>query len=210
MIANRQISLYHAPNTRSSGALTLLEELRADYRLHALNMKAGEQRCAEYLAINPMGKVPAIEHNGALVTEQVAIYLYLADLYPEAGLAPPIGDPLRGPYLRWMVYYGSCFEPALVDRAMKRQPAPPSTSPYGDYDTMLKTLINQLSMGPYMLGEKFTAVDVLWGTALDWTTRFQLVPAIPVIQTYIERINARPSVTRAKAIDVELAASCGS
>lgn len=209
MLSNRQITLFHAPNTRSSGVLILLEELRADYRLHALNLKAGEQRGAAYLAINPMGKVPAIEHNGALVTEQVAIYLYLADLYPEAGLAPPIGDPLRGPYLRWMVYYGSCFEPALVDRAMKREPASPSTSPYGDYYTMLKTLTDQLAMGPYMLGEKISAVDVLWGTALNWTTKFQLVPAMPVIQTYIDRIKARPSVMRANAIDTELAASYG-
>jgi glutathione S-transferase len=97
--------------------LILLEEIGAPYQLHVLNMKTDEQRRPEYLAINPMGKVPALKHDGALITEQVAIFLYLADLFPEAGLAPPIGDPLRGPYLRWMVFYGSCFEPAVVDRA---------------------------------------------------------------------------------------------
>ena len=95
-----------------------------------------------------MGKVPALLHDGALVTEQAAIYLYLADLFPAAGLAPPIGDPLRGPYLRWMVYYGSCFEPAVIDKSQQRPPAPPAASPYGDYDTMLATLTGQLAPGP--------------------------------------------------------------
>lgn len=207
MNANRQVSLYYSPNTRSFGALVLLEELRADYRLHVLDVKSGEQRTPEYLAINPMGKVPALRHEGALVTEQAAIYMYAADLYPEAGLAPPIGDALRGPYLRWMVFYGSCFEPAIVDRALKREPAPPATSPYRDYDTTLKTLTDQLAGGPYLLGEQFTAADVLWGTALTWTVGFKLVPKVPVIDTYIERVNARPAFVRAKAKDAELVAA---
>lgn len=207
MTSNRQVTFFHSPNTRSTGALVLLDELGADYKLHALNMKAGEQRKPDYLAINPMGKVPAIRHGDALVSEQAAVFMYLADLYPEAGLAPAMGDPLRGPYLRWMVYYGSCFEPAVVDKAMKREPAPPSTCPYGDYDTMLKTLTDQLERGPYLLGEKFTAADVLWGMALGWTTMFKLVPELPVIKAYIDRINARPSVARARAKDADLAAS---
>ncbi|NDP42689.1 MAG: glutathione S-transferase family protein [Aromatoleum sp.] len=209
MMTSRRVTLFHSPNTRSTGALILLEELGADYGLSVLDMKASEQRAPAYLAVNPMGKVPALKHGDALVTEQAAVFLYLADLYPEAGLAPPIGDPLRGPYLRWMVYYGSCFEPALMDRAMKREPAPRATSPYGDYDTMLKALIDQLSKGRYLLGEKFSAADVLWGTALTWTTKFQLVPALPVIQAYIDRVNARPAVARAKAKDAELAAARG-
>jgi glutathione S-transferase len=150
-----------------------------------------------------MGKVPAIVHNGALVTEQPAVYLYLADLYPEKGLAPAIGDPLRGPYLRWLVYYGSSFEPAIVDRAQKNPPARPSMSPYGDYDTMLSTLNDQLRKGPWILGEKFTAADVLWGVALKWTTQFQLVPETPEIKAYIERVNARPAIQRAAAKDQE-------
>lgn len=207
MTFNRQVTFFHSPNTRSTGALVLLDELGADYKLHALNMKAGEQRKPEYLAVNPMGKVPAIKHGDALVTEQAAVFMYLADLYPEAGLAPAIGDPLRGPYLRWMVYYGSCFEPAVVDKAMKREPAPPSTSPYGDYDTTMKTLTDQLDKGPYLLGEKFTAADVLWGMALGWTTMFKLVPELPVIKAYIDRVNSRPSVARARAKDAELVAS---
>lgn len=91
MTANKP-TLFHSPNTRSSGALILLEELGADYDLQVLNMKAGEQRGAAYLAVNPMGKVPAVLHDGALVTEQVAVFLYLADLYPKASLTPAIGD----------------------------------------------------------------------------------------------------------------------
>jgi len=202
-----RVTLFHSPNTRSTGVLTLLEELGVDYDLHVLNTKRGEQRQAEYLAVNPMGKVPAIRHGDALVTEQGAVFLYLADLYPQAGLAPPIGDPLRGPFLRWLFFYGSSFEPALVDRAMKREPAPASTSPYGDWDTMLGTLTGQLAQGPYLLGDRFSAADVLWGTALTWTTMFKLVPELPVLRAYIDRVGARPAVAAARRKDAELAAA---
>ena len=201
------ITLFHSPNTRSFGALALLEEIGAPYELHVLNMKAGEQRGAAYLAINPMGKVPAITHGDALITEQAAVYMYLADLFPKAGLAPALGDAERGPYLRWMVFYGSSFEPALVDRALKREPASPSMCPYGDYDTTLKTLTDQLGRGTYMLGERFSAADMLWGIALKWTTSFKLVPESPVIKAYVDRISARPAVARAMAKDAELAAA---
>ena len=205
MTGSRKVTLFHAPNTRSSGALTLLEELGAEYDLHVLNFKNAEQLDPAYLAVNPMGKVPAVKHGDALVTEQVAVFLYLADLYPEAGLTPAIGDPLRGPYLRWMAFYGSCFEPALVDRALKREPAPRGMSPYGDYDTTVKAVTDQLASGTWILGERITAADVLWGTALTWTTGFKLVPLTPVIQAYIDRWNARPSVARVKARDAALA-----
>jgi len=203
---NRQVTLYHLPNTRSSGTLILLEELQADYRLRVLDRSRDEHHGPEYLAINPMGKVPAITHGDAVVTEQVAIYLYLADLYPEAGLAPPIGDPLRGPYLRWTAFYGSCFEPAVVDVSQKRAPAPRGTSPYADFDTMLGVLVQQLGQGDYMLGNRFYALDVLWGTALTWMTGFKLVPLLPVIEAYIGRVNARPAFARARAKDAELSA----
>ena len=207
MNVNRKVTLYHSPNTRSSGSLPLLEELGAPYELHVLNMKAGEQRQPAYLAINPMGKVPALRHGDALITEQVAIFLYLADLFPEAGLAPPIRDPLRGPYLRWMVFYAACFEPAVIDRSTQKDPAPLSMSPYADFDTMFKTLTGQLAKGPYLLGERFSAADVLWGGALTWTTMFKLVPELPVITSYVQRAGARPAVARVKAKDAELAAA---
>jgi glutathione S-transferase len=206
MPRSRHVTLFHAPNTRSSGVRILLEELGADHEVHPINLGTNEQRGARYMAINPMGKVPAVLHHGALITEQPAIFIYLADLYPEAALAPALNDPLRGPYLRWMIFYGSSFEPALVDRALKRTPAALSTSPYGDFDTMLATLVQQLSQGPYMLGDKFSALDVLWGTALSWTTQFQLVPLLPEIAAYMERVNSRPAVARAQALDAALAA----
>jgi glutathione S-transferase len=205
MDADRKITLYHAPNTRSTGARILLEELGAPYTLQVVNMKAGEQRQPEYLAVNPMGKVPAVRHGDALITEQVAVFLYLADLFPEAGLAPPLGDKLRGPYLRWLVFYAACFEPAVIDRAAKHEPAPAAMCPYGDYDTMLKTLTDQLAKGKYLLGERFTAADVLWGTGLGWTTMFKLVPELPVIMEYVNRVRSRAATVKVTALDAELA-----
>ncbi len=231
MSTDATLTFYHAPNTRSTrwercsaaGVRALLDELGADYRLVALDMKAGEHRKPAYMAVNPMGtlgaplrsKVPAIVHDGALVTEQGAIYLYLADCFPAAELAPPIGDPLRGPYLRWLFFYGSAFEhagsaapqPVLVDRAMQRDAGGVAMSPYGDFDTMMGTLTSQLGRGPFLLSERFSAADMLWGVALGWTTRFKLVPEHPGIAAYIARIGGRPSVARVRALDDALAAA---
>lgn len=201
-----RVTFFHAPQTRSGATRALFEELGVDYDMHVLSLKAGDTRQPEYLAINPMGKVPAIRHGDALVTEQPAVMMYLADLYPDSKLAPAIGDPLRGPYLRWMVFYGSCFEPAVIDKSMQREPAPPSTSPYGDFDTMLDTLTDQLGRGPYLLGDTFSAADVLYGTALNWMTQFKLVPELSVIRDYIERVTSRAAMRRAAEADTALAA----
>ena len=202
-----RVTFYHAPNSRSGGTRALLEELGVEYDMHVLNFSKNEQRQPDYMAVNPMGKVPAIWHRGELVTEQPAVFIYLADLYAEKGLAPGLDDPLRGPYLRWMVFYGSCFEPALVDRSMQREPAKPSTCPYGDFDTMYQTLVSQLERGPYLLGERFSALDVLWGNALHWMTMFKLAPEVPVVRAYVDRVIARPAMQRAAAKDAELAAA---
>jgi glutathione S-transferase len=204
MPTTQSITLFHSPQTRSSSALNLLEELKAPYQLHVLNMKAGEQRETAYLAINPMGKVPAVRHGEALITEQVAIGIYLADLFPEAGITPAVGDALRGPYLRWYVFYAACFEPALVDKALKREAGSIAMSPYGDFDMTVRTLVRQLEQGPWLLGESFTAPDVLWGTALTWMTGFGLLEAVPPIKAYIDRWNARPSVKKVAEIDAGL------
>ncbi|CBJ52109.1 glutathione S-transferase family protein [Ralstonia solanacearum] len=206
MPTDRHLILYHAPHSRSAGARMLLEELNADYALHPLNFKTNEQRAPAYLEINPMGKVPALRHGDVLITEQAAVYMYAAELYGEAGLSPAMGDPLRGPYLRWMVFYGSCLEPALVDRSMQRPPAPASRSPYGDFDAVNSLINTQLARGPYLLGERFTAADVLWGAALHWMVGFKLMPETPVIRAYIDRIQARPAIQRAQALDEALAA----
>lgn len=204
MPTTQPITLFHSPQTRSTSALNLLEELKAPYQIHALNMKAGEHRESAYLALNPMGKVPAIRHGDAFITEQVAIGIYLADLFPEAGLTPAIGDAMRGPYLRWYVFYAACFEPALVDKALKRETGPIAMSPYGDFDMTVKTLVQQLEKGPWLLGDSFTAPDVLWGTALTWMTGFGLLDPVAPVKAYIDRWNARPSVKRVAEIDAQL------
>ncbi|MHB0952252.1 MAG: glutathione S-transferase family protein [Allorhizobium sp.] len=206
MSTSEPITLHYSPQTRATGTRLLLEELGAPYTLHILNMKIDEQRRPPFLAINPLGKVPAIRHGKTLVTEQSAIYIYLSDLYPEAGLTPAIDDPDRGAFLRWIVFYAACFEPAVVDRSMKREPAPLRQSPYGDYDSVLAVIEDALRPGPYLLGERFSTADLLWGMALNWTTMFGLVPSRPVFRDYIERIAARDSFKKVTDADAVMAA----
>lgn len=202
-MSDGNLVFHHSPQTRSSSVLILLEELDAPYVLRDVNLKTGAQREPDYLAVNPLGKVPAILHDGALVTELGAIFIYLADAFPQKKLAPPIGDPLRGPYLRWLVFYGSAFEPAVMDRHLERAP-PRSMSAYGDFDGVMALVNDQLSKGPYLFGPRFTAADILWATALRWTTGFGLVPASPQITAYIERVTARPAYARVAETDAQL------
>ena len=206
MAAAPALTFYHSPNTRSTATRILLEELGVPYELKVLDNNKGENRQPAYLAVNPLGKVPAIVHNGEVVTESVAIFLHLADAFPAAGLAPKIGEQLRGPYLRWMVYYAAAFEPAVVDRAQKREQAPIGMSPYGDFDGMLKVLTDQIAKGPYILGDRYSAADVLWATGLGWTMHFGIVPKLPAIEAYVGRVKARPAFERAQALDAELSA----
>ena len=205
MTDGRTITLYHSPQTRSSAALALLEELGAPYELKVLNMKAGDQRQPAYLAINPMGKVPAILDGDVLVTEQVAIVIHLADRFPDAGLAPALDDPRRGAYLRWLAFYAGCFEPAVMDKILQHTP-PADQSIYRDFDTMLDILETQLAKGSYLLGDEITAADILWGASLRWTMMFGIVPQRPVFTAYAERIGARPAVRKIDALDTTLAA----
>lgn len=198
------LRLHHAAPSRSSTVLWMLEEIGAPYELHVLDLKAGEQRHPAYLAINPMGKVPALEHNGQLITEVGAICLYLADAFPDARMAPPIGDARRGPYLRWMFFQGNAFEPAIIDRALKRDAGPPSMLPYGDFDTTIGTVAKALGKGPWFLGDTFSALDVYFGSAIRWTTEFGLLPKLPEFTALIGRIEARPAFLRAKAKDSEI------
>jgi glutathione S-transferase len=195
------LTLFHNPQSRSAGARVLLEALEVPYEVQRIDFESGQQRQPGFLAINPMGKLPTLRHGEAVVTEQVAIFLYLADRFPAAGLAPALDSPLRGPYLRWMAFYGSCFEPAVVDRAMKREAVEAMTSPYGDFDTVLQVLTGQLERGTYLLGERMSAADILWGSALRWTTGFGVVPRLPAITGYIDRVCAHPAFERAMALD---------
>jgi glutathione S-transferase len=206
-MSEARITLFHAPNTRSLSVLTLLEELAIPFAVELLDPRSGALQTEEYREINPLGKVPALrDQYGAIVTEQVAIILHLADLFPAAGLAPAIGDPLRGPYLRWMVFYAACFEPAVVDKALGREPGRRAMSPYGEYESVMHALCTALTTGPYLLGETFTAADVLWGTALSWTTAFKIVPQLPEIMSYISLTAERPAFVRARQRDAAFAA----
>ncbi|HET7556649.1 MAG TPA: glutathione S-transferase family protein [Rhodanobacteraceae bacterium] len=200
------VTFFHSPHSRSGITRSLLEELNVPYDLVVLDLQRGEQRTPDYLSINPMGKVPAIRQHGVLITEQPAILMYLADAFPQAGLAPAGDDALRGAYLRWMVFYGSCFEPALLDRSFERPAVPQMSCGYGDYDSVIGTLTAQLERGPWLLGERFTAADVLWGGALNWALMFKLVPDSDIFRNYAERVAARPAMRRAAALDEELAA----
>lgn len=200
------LTLYYAPMTRATGVRILLEELGADYDLHVLNLRHGEQRAADFLAINPLGKVPAIVHDGAVITEQAAIYQYLAETYTDRDLAPRPGDRLRGPYLRWLAYYGASFEPAMVDKHLQRDPGHAMMSPYGSYDAVVDTLDRQLAAGPFILGERFTAADILWGGALGWMLQFKMLPARPAFTAYAGRIAGRAAARKVSEEDAALAA----
>ncbi|NIJ91757.1 glutathione S-transferase [Xanthomonas campestris] len=200
---NRHIILFHNPRSRSRGVLVLLEELGASYDLQIVNLEKGEQLTSQYLAINPMGKIPAIRHGDSVVTEQGAIYQYLAELYPEAGLSPAPGDADRGAYLRWLAFYGSAFEPAIIDRALKRDAPPRAISPYADCDTVLQVIDAQLAKGDYLLGERCSAADVLWGGALGWMLDFGLVDPPASTRAYIARMADRPAFARAEATNAK-------
>ena len=199
------LTLYHNPKSRSASARVLLEALGAPYAVVPVDFASGQNRAPEFLALNPLGKLPTLVHDGAVITEQVAITIYLADRFPAAGLAPAIDDPLRGPYLRWLTFYAACFEPALMDHAFKRAPIDPGTAPWRDYDTVIEALVTQLSRGDFLLGNTLTAADLLWGTGLRWTTEFGIVPKLPVIVAYLARVAAHPAVVRAGELDAALA-----
>lgn len=199
-----KVTLYHAAPSRSSTALFMLEEIGAPYEMKVLDIHAGDQFRPEYLAINAMGKVPTIVHNGAAVSEVGAICTYLADAFPAVGLAPAIGDPLRGPYLRWMFFQGNCLEPAIIDHALKREPGKRAMMPYGDYETTVGVLEKAVETGPWFLGERYSAADVYVGSAIAWGLTFKLLPERDAFKRYADRIAARPAHQRATETDGKL------
>ncbi|MFD2181227.1 glutathione S-transferase family protein [Rhodoplanes azumiensis] len=202
--------LYHIAPSRSSIVRWMLEEIGAPYELHVLSMSKGENRAPAYLAVNPMGKVPALDHDGVVITEVSAICCYLADAFPQAGLAPPIGDPRRGPYLKWLFFGPSCIEPAILDRTFKRaQEAPRGSLGYGDFDTVMDVVSAAVTPGPYLLGDAFTAADIVIGSQLRWGMMFGLIPTRPEFVSYVERLNARPALQKATALDAVLKDTAG-
>jgi glutathione S-transferase len=200
------LTLYHAAPSRSSVVLWMLEEIGEPYDIHLLNLKAGSHRAPEYLAVNPMGKVPALRHGDTVITEVAAICTYLADAFPQAGLNIPLGDPRRGPYLKWLFFGPSVLESAMMDRAFPRAgEAPKSTLGYGDFDTAMDVLAKAVTPGPFLAGDKFTAADVVVGSTVRWGTMFKLIPERKEFADYMARFAGRPAAMRAQAKDGELA-----
>lgn len=176
------------------------------FETHLLDFEKGEHKRPEYLAINPMGKVPAIRHGDVVVTEVAAICCYLADVFPAAGLAPAIGDPRRGPYLRWMFFAPSCLEPAMTDYALKREPGRPGMMGYGTFEDTMNVTAAAVSAGTYLLGDMFSAADVVLGSALRCGMMFKIIPERPEFVAYAQRLGERTALQRAEAKDRETAA----
>jgi len=202
------LTLYHAAPSRSSIARWMLEELGESYDLHVLSLAKGEQRAPDYLAVNPMGKVPALKHGNTVITEAAAICTYLADEFPQARLNVPVGDPRRGTYLRWLFFAPSCIEPAITDRAFPRKEEPRrGMLGYGDFDTVMAVVAAAVEPGPYLMGEQFTAADVVLGSTLRWGMMFGVLPKRPEFVAYVGRLEQRPALKRAIALDQELASA---
>ena len=195
------LKLYTAAPSRGSIARWMLEEIGAPYEVELIDLKAGDQRRPAYLALNPMGKVPTLVHDGVAISEAAAICCYLADAFPDAGLAPPIGDKRRGPYLKWLFFAPACIEPVMIEKAVNREPAPRGTAGWGDYDTVVSVLRAALAKGPYLLGEQFTAADVVVGATIRWGMLFNLLPHPPEFRDYLARLSARPAMQRQIALD---------
>ena len=201
------LTLYHASPSRSSITLWMLEELGEPYDVHLLSLQSGDNRKPDYLAINPMGKVPTLKHGDAVVTEVAAICTYLADAFPAAKLNVPIGDPRRGVYLKWLFFGPSCIEPAVTDRAFPRKEEPRrGMLGYGDFDTTMNTVAQAVAKGPWLLGEQFTAADVVVGAHIRWGMMFKMIPERKEFADYTARIAARPAAQRAEAKDKAFAA----
>lgn len=198
--------LYHAVPSRSATARWMLEEVGEPYDVHPLKLSENDQRKPEFLAVNPQGKVPALRHKGVVITEVAAICTYLADEFPNARLNIPVGDPRRGVYLQWLFFGPSCIEPAIADRAFPRkEPARESSLGYRNIDALADIVSNALKGGPWLMGEQFTAADVVIGAGVRWGTMFKLMPERPGFADYAARIAARAAVVRAEAKDKELA-----
>jgi glutathione S-transferase len=198
--------LYHAVPSRSATVRWMLEEVGEPYDIHLLKLAEGEQQKPEYLAVNPQGKVPALRHKGVVVTEVAAICAYLADEFPKARLNIPVGDPRRGAYFQWLFFGPSCIEPAITDRAYPRKEAPRAGAlGYRDIDALADLIAKALAAGPYLMGEQFTAADVVIGAAVRWGMMFKLLPERPGFADYAARLSQRPAVQRADAKDKALA-----
>ncbi len=202
-----EIVLYTNPQSRGRIARWMLEEVGAPYRVEVMDY--GAMKTADYLALNPMGKVPVIRHRGVVVSECAAICAYLADAFPQAGLAPAVDDPARGAYFRWMFFAAGPLEAAVTAKALGLL-APEERAGmagYGTFDRTVDALETAITTGPYILGETFSAVDVYLGAQIGWGLQFKTLPERPAFSAYAQRIMARPAAIRAAALDDALIAA---
>jgi glutathione S-transferase len=199
---------YTNPQSRGRIVRWMLEEGGQPYRTELL-VYATTMKAPEYLAVNPMGKVPALRHGDTVVTEAAAICAYLADAFPGAGLAPPPGDRQRGPYYRWLFFVAGPLEAAASNHALGVvvPEGRERMMGYGTYSDVLNALEGAVSKGDYLVGERFTAADVYVGSHIGFGLQFGTVEKRPAFERYVSRLSARPAFARAKQIDDDLAAS---
>ncbi|MCA9562555.1 MAG: glutathione S-transferase family protein, partial [Myxococcales bacterium] len=195
-----QLTLYYAPRTRSFTALWLLEELGVDYELMSVDLAAGVHKSPEYLALNPMGKVPLVVDRGRPVSELGAIAIYLADLYPQSGLCPSLDDPQRPAYLRWIFFASAIIEPAYAQKFFKWE-IKPSQAAWGSFDQMLSVLNQGVPESGYLLGEHFSAADVVVGAGARFGLMFGALPKEGAIANYVARLTERDAFKRASEIE---------
>jgi glutathione S-transferase len=197
-----ELVFYTNPMSRGRIVRWMLEEVGQPYRTELLEYGT-TMKAPEYLAINPMGKVPALRHGDTVVTECAAICCYLADAFPDAGLAPPPGDRLRGPYYRWMFFAAGPVEAAASNKALGLEvPAErKGMVGYGSLADVISVLEAALSGQEYLVGERFTAADVYVGSHIGWGMSFGAIEKCPAFERYFERISTRPAAIRAREID---------
>lgn len=193
------ITLYAAPRTRSFGVLWLLEEIGAPFHLNRLDLAKNDHKSAAYLKLNPFGKVPTVVDGEAVLTERAAICTYLADKYAGGALAPGIDDPRRGNYLRWMFFSVGNMEPLFLAKFMQLD-VPPVQASWGTFETANAVIDDAVAKGPYLLGEQFTAADIMMGTMIRWGLMWELV-AGPHLADYVKRLEARPAFQRTLAFE---------
>ena len=195
------LTLYHAPRSRSSRIVWLLEELGADYELAITDIpRADGTGAADPANPHPDKKVPALVDDGVLITESSAIVLYLTDKFPAAGLGPTVGDPKRGAYLTWLAYYAGVIEPVVHFQSFGLADNAALQRTFRDRAAMDRRLLAALEAGPYLLGEKFSGADILINSLGSFVARAMLPPG-EVIDSYLQRCTARPALARTMAKD---------
>lgn len=196
------LTLHYAPRTRSATALWMLEELGEPYALNVLDLSAGAHRTPEHLAINPMGKVPVVVHDGLPVAELGAIAIYLGDRFPSAGLAPGIDAPQRPAYLRWAFFASAIIEPTIGEKLFGWD-LPDTSVAWGSFDRMKAAAEQGVAAGPWLLGETFSMADILVASGLRFAMRFGAMEAEGPLGEYVARADARPGYVRAQGVEQE-------